>query len=61
MSYYNCEGRKELDELRDDPRGTVLADTSQVFPVANSDMVIWNNYHCYLLTLDGNTAELFIP
>lgn len=56
--------KRELAKLRKDSRGTTMIDTGETdgFWLDNNGSVIlkWNGYNCDLLTLDGNTAEVFI-
>ena len=59
MALYNTT-EQELKDLRNDPRGTEEVDTSEL-TFGEGDMMRWNGYNVYVLTLDGNTAEVFIP
>ena len=71
INLYNCDNLAELLTLRRDPRGTREVDTSELtFKTTIDDitgedrdtaMLEWNGYHVYVLAIDGNTAEIFIP
>lgn len=68
MSLYNCADLAELEQLRADPRGTELVDTSCLtFNTGMrqigepTELMDYNGFEVYVLTIDGNTAEIFIP
>lgn len=57
---YNCDGIDELVACR--AIGTELVDTGDLtFNSEYDDMLEWNGFNVYTLSIDGNTAEIFIP
>lgn len=59
---YNCADLAELFGCRKDPRGTELVGLDELtFQSEQPDMLEYNGYNVYVLAIDGDTAEVFIP
>jgi hypothetical protein len=61
MSLYNCDSAVELQELRRTNRTEVVDTGDLTFKSQYSDMLEWQGYNVYVLGIDGNTAEVFMP